>query len=229
MRTITNERVIKRNALIGRYSSLTGLAVLLGGLVISFVRPDLYFVPFYTLIGGFLLSNLGIMLSNRWVRSPRPDQALDAALKGLDDRHQLYHYRFPNAHALFSPAGVFALIPKFQAGRITYEGSRWRHSGYNRLTAFFGQEGLGNPTAEARAEASALLRFLHKHIPDVDNAVQPIIVFTNPKAEVRADDAPCPAMHAKKLKDYLRKLPKGQMYTPEQMAILHAALKITDR
>jgi hypothetical protein len=228
MRLVTNEPVIKRNAAIGRYASLAGLAILVSGLVFNFIappgatpnlpwppvnallsRPEAQYVPLVTLLVGFLLSNLGIMYSNRWVRPPRPDEALDAALKGLDDRHVLYHYRMPAAHVLVAPSGVYALLPKRQGGTITFEGGKWRQTGQNRFLSFFGQEGLGNPVVELAAEVSALEKFLGKNLPDVEMPVKGVIVFTNTAATVEADDAPAPALHTKKLKDYIRRQPKG--------------------
>jgi hypothetical protein len=228
MRLVTNEKLIKRNAAIGRYASLAGLIVLVSGLVFNFIvppggtpnlpseqlnallsRPEAQFVPLITLVVGFLLSNLGIMYSNRWVRPPRPDEALDAALKGLDDRHVLYHYRLPAAHVLVAPSGVYALLPKRQGGAISFQDGKWKQTGHNRFLAFFGQDALGNPTAELAAEVAALEKFLAQKLPEVEAPVKGIIVFTNVSVTVAADDAPAPALHTKKLKEYIRRQPKG--------------------
>jgi len=220
MRLITDEKLIKRNAVIGRVASLLGLAVLFGGLVINFTRPGLVFLSFGALLFGFLLSNVGIYYANRWVRPPRPDQALDAALKGLDDRYTLYHYRLGASHALISPAGVFALVPKFQAGEIGFDGQRgrWSHRGGNLYLKLFGQDRLGNPSAEAATESAALANKLEKLLPGKEiPPIQAVVVFTNDKAQVDADAAPIPTLHARKLKAYLRSRPKGASLSREAM------------
>jgi hypothetical protein len=228
MRLVTNEPLIKRNAAIGKYSATGGLIVLLGGLAVSFFKqndPQWQFVPFVTLIVGFILSNVGIYYSNRYVRPPRPDQALEAALKGFDDRYHLYHYRASTPHMLICPAGVFALVAKFQSGEVAWDGKRWKQiKGGSFIRSFFGQESLGNPNAEAAGEVESLSHFLAKKIgPDVP-PVQAVVVFYSPNVTVNAKDAPVPAVHVKQLKEHLRKLPKGPTLSSDQIARLDEAL-----
>jgi hypothetical protein len=248
MRLISNEPLIKRNAAIGRYTSLAGLIVLVSGLAFSILvppggtsnlpipalndfvsRPEAQFVPLVTLLIGFLLSNLGIYYSNRWVRPPRPDEALDAALKGLDDRHVLYHYRLPASHVLVAPSGVYVLLPKRQGGAIQYADGKWRHSGHNRFLALFGQEGLGNPLAELAGEVSALEKFLEKNVPDATVPLKGIVVFTNTAATVDAEAAPMPVLPTKKLKDYIRRQPKGPTLTPATLAQINELVGLNGR
>jgi hypothetical protein len=207
--------------------------VLLGGLAFSFVaRPgqqsELQFVPFATLIVGFLLSNIGIAYSNRWVRPPRPDEALDAGLKGLDDRHVLYHYRLPAQHVLVAPSGVYVLLPKRQGGAITYTDGKWRHTGRNRLLAYFGQEGLGNPLTDLASETNALSKFFEKHLPETSIPVKGIVVFTDIGAVVQADSAPLPVLHTKLLKDYIRRQAKGPTLSRMMLGQLNRLLKIEE-
>ena len=96
MRDIPNITHIKRSRRIGQYTSITGLVVLVGGLVYSFLQnanvdPEatvnpiadpLAYIPFVTLFIGFVLSNVGICFSNRYVRPPVPHISLEKALKG---------------------------------------------------------------------------------------------------------------------------------------------------
>jgi len=231
MRLITNDPLIKRNATIGKYAATGGLVVLVGGLVISLIKkePEWQLVPFITLVAGFILSNVGIYMSNRYVRLPRPDQTLDGALKGFDDRYLLYHYRTPTPHVLICPAGVFTFLLKFQPGEVLWDGNRWRQSkGGNFLMSLFGQEGLGNPNAEAASEVEALSRFLSKKLGMDVPPVQAIIVFYNPNVTVNAKDAPLPAVHIKQLKEHLRKLPKGPTLSNDQIAKIDEAIGIAN-
>ena len=234
MKLITNERLIRRNSGIAKYASGAGLAVLLLGLLFSFGQPravagqpaptemtiplttitlpssTAVALSFGALILGFILTNAGVYFTNNWLR--RPDQALNAALKGLDDRFLLVHYRLGASHALFAPAGVFVLVPKFQTGTVRYDDQKrkWHHKGSNAYFRLFGQQGLGNPSAEAAVEVDALTRALKKQLPGREiPAVQPIIVFTSDNVQLNTEGAPQPALLAAKLKDYLRRLPKG--------------------
>ena len=231
MRLITNDPLIKRNSTIGKYATTAGLVVLLGGLVISFYGRDnatLQLVPFFTLLIGFVLSNLGIYYTNRYRREPRSDKAISNALKGFDDKYHLYNFYLPVPHCLIAPTGIYALTPKFQAGTVQWDGKRWKHKNANLFLSLFGQEGLANPNAEAAADADSLAKFLAKKVGGDLPPVQSIIVFYNEKASIEAENPPIPALHAKQLKEYLRKQGKGTgkqpTLTPEQITKLDQAL-----
>ena len=213
MEIYSNESLIKRNARIGQITSFTGLAVLAGGMIISFTRPEMFSISLVALLVGFGLSQIGIYFGNRWGRRPRPDEVLNTALKGLDGRYSIYHYNTPTSHLLVGPAGVWVLIPRHQGGTITYDEAknRWRQKGGNLYLKIFAQESLGRPDLEVGAEINAITTFLSERldesqIPEVAAA----LVMTNEKCEVDADNAPAPTLEAKKLKDFVRKTAKGK-------------------
>ena len=70
MKTVTNAKLIKRNAKIGQYTSLGALVVLGIGLYFSFAMKEKYIYSFVALILGFLMSQVGINFTNRWGRNP---------------------------------------------------------------------------------------------------------------------------------------------------------------
>lgn len=209
----TNDRLINRNARIGQIASITGLIVLAGGLFISFTRAELFTLSLVALLIGFGLSQIGIYFGNRWGRRPRPDEILNAALKGLDGRYGLYHYVTPTSHLLVGPAGVWVLMPRHQAGQITYDENkkRWRHKGGNLYLKIFAQENLGRPDLEIGSEIHAISSYLDDQmdegkIPDVQAA----LIMTNEKCEIDADNAPAPTLDVRKVKDFIRKTAKGK-------------------
>lgn len=213
MEIATNDRLIHRNARIGQITSIVGLLVLAGGMFISFTRPEMFSISLVALLVGFGLSQIGIYFGNRWGRRPRPDEVLNAALKGLDGRYSLYHYTTPTSHLLVGPAGVWVLMPRHQAGKITYDENkkRWRQKGGNLYLKIFAQENLGRPDLEIGSEIHAISSYLEEHldeekVPDVQAA----LVMTNEKCEVDADNAPDPTMEVRKLKDFIRKTAKGK-------------------
>lgn len=211
MEIFTNERLIKRNARIGQVSSIVGLLILAGGMYISFAQPQFFSLSLAALLVGFALSQVGIYFGNRWSRRPRPDEMLNTALKGLDDRYHLYHYSGPTSHLLVGPAGVWVLLPRNQRGTITYEKGRWRQRGGNLYLKIFAQEGLGRPDLEIAGEIQSSERFLKKIFSDGDiPEVQAALVFTNDRTEVQADNAPSITLHVKKLKDFIRKTAKNK-------------------
>jgi hypothetical protein len=209
----TNERLINRNARIGQIASFAGLIVLGGGLFISFTRPEMFSISLVALLVGFALSQIGIFFANRWGRRPRPDEILNAALKGLDDRYSLYHYITPTSHLLVGPAGVWVLLPRHQAGMITYDEQkgRWRQKGGNFYLKIFAQENLGRPDLDIGSETQAISNYLDDHLEeDKRPEIQAALIMTNEKCEVDADNAPAPTMKDGKLKDFVRKTAKGK-------------------
>ncbi|MFB0534204.1 MAG: nuclease-related domain-containing protein [Anaerolineae bacterium] len=207
MKVITNEKLVKRQAAIGKWASLLGMGSLLAGLVVSWRWPTQIAISFACLIAGFMLASLGTYNMNRWVKEPRADQTLDKALKGFDNRHFLYHYTLPATHVLLAPSGLFVFTVKDHHGEIRCEGEKWRHKfNWRRLLLFFGQEGLGNPTREVRGEIERLRRFLDSRLPEGDVPIEGLIVLTNPRARLELIDPAVPVVSSKKLKTFLRQL-----------------------
>ena len=218
MRIVKNEKLIKRNALIGQYTSFGALAVLAVGMYISLKRADLFVYALVALILGFVMTQIGMFFSNRWGRSPRPDEQLDAALKGLPGDTILYHYATPVAHLLVGPAGLWVLQTYHQRGNLTYSRNRWRLSRGGFMQAYmsiFGQEGIGRPDIDIEHEIGSLKKYLAKNMPETEiPEIQSALVFTNDNLEIDAPDAPLPALKIKQLKDFLRQRAKDRAVAP---------------
>lgn len=229
MRIITNEKMIKRNAIIGRAASLVGLGILAVGMYITFQIPEQIWLAWGALLFGFALSQIGIYFGNRWGRRPRPDQQLNDALKGLGDNYTLYHYSSPISHLLIGPAGIWALLPRHQVGTIIYENGRWKQKGgsvLQRYLRIFAQEGLGRPDLEISSEVDSVNRYLRKKIPEIEiPSAEAALVFTNERIEITADDAPTPTLPAKKLKDFIRKKSKDKILAQEKASMIKEVLE----
>ena len=228
MRIVSNEKLIRRNVAIGKYSLWAGTALLVGALVINllaFTRPnDTTFITYViaAFFVGFTLTNIGTLYNNRWGR--RPDRGLSEALKGLDDKYTLYNYRLGAPHVLVGPSGVVILHPKFQIGPVIYDGKRWQNPGARRMMfGLFNPDPLGNPVAETAGEVEAFNRFIKKRTPDLKVAPQALIVFLSARAEVEAKDSAVIALHVKQLKDYVRKLPKDLALSAANLTQLEAS------
>lgn len=227
MEIIANESLIRRNARIGQVTSIVGLLVLAAGMYISFARPDLFNYSLLSLLVGFALSQIGIYFGNRWGKRPRPDEHLNQALKGLDGRYTLYHYKTPASHLLVGPSGIWVLSPRSTRGLIIYNEAKRRfvQKGGNLYLKIFAQESLGRPDMEIAGEVEGINRFLKQRLPEKElPEIQAALVFTNEKTEVDADNAPIPTMHIKKLKEFIRKTAKGKTLTEETISEISAAL-----
>lgn len=212
MKIITNEKLIKRNGILGQIATFGGLLVLVGGMYISIKYPTFAGFAWVALLIGFALSQIGLYFGNRWGKHPRPDELIDLGLKGLNDQFSMYHYTTPASHLLVGPTGLWVIMPYYQVGKIVYKKGRWKQMGgsfMQRYLRAFAQEGMGRPDIEAPAEADAITRFLKKKFPD-ESFPEPhtVLVFTNDKVELEVDDAPIPTIPIKKLKDTIRKAAK---------------------
>jgi len=228
MKIIKNEKLIKRNGTIGNWTSLGALVVLGVGMYISFTRVELMSYSIVALVLGFALTQIGMYMGNRYGRSPRPDEKLDAALKGLQNEFSIYHFNTPASHLLVGPAGVWVLLPYHQRGQVVFKKNRWRISGGGFLQAYmriFGQESIGRPNLDADNETKALKKFLLKHmdegeIPEINS----MMVFTNDEVEIDPGDSTTPVMKLKQIKDFFRKKAKEKPISQMQLAAIRAAL-----
>lgn len=220
MKVLSNEKVIRRNTQIGNYASLAALLILAGGMVISFTMQEQVYIAFGALMVGFILSQFGIYFGNRFGRSPRADERITSALKGLTKDYTLYHYLTPVNHLLVGPAGVWVLELYHQRGTITYEKNRWRQKGGGLLLGYlkiFAQEGLGRPDLEVQTDLDALRGALKKSLGDALPPLNAALLFYDPRAEIQADKAPHPTLKIDQLKDFLRKRAKENPLPPEQV------------
>ena len=231
MKIIKNEKMIKRNSRIGHWISMAALIVLGIGMYISFTNPSnpqVFTYSMTALVLGFILTQIGMYMGNRWGRSPRPDENLDAGLKGLPGDYTLYHFMTPASHLLVGPAGIWTLIPYRQRGVVTYSKNRWRVVKGGALQAYmsiFGQEGIGRPDTEAEGEIKEVKKLLAKSLGENEvPEVQAALVFMNEQVEIQAEGAPLPAMKLKQLKDFLRQKAKERPISQVKLVAVKAAL-----
>lgn len=207
MKVVRNETYIQRRAAIGNWAFPIGYVILIMGLVTSLLYPQLTAIPVAAFFIGFGLTQIGIYYIHRFVRPDRPEAALTQALKGLDDRYVLYHYMLPAAHVLVGPDGVRTFVVKWQRGEIRCRDDRWSQPMgiFRRFLRWIAQDTLGNPTREAELEAAALRRYFARRLDGKEVPIQPVIVFTHPEARLDVEGSRIPVVHARKLKEWLRK------------------------
>jgi hypothetical protein len=228
MKIIKNEKLIKRNGQIGNWTSIAALLVLGGGMYLSFTRTDLFMYSIAALFVGFILTQVGMYMGNRYGRSPRPDEKLDAGLKGLQNEFSMYHYTAPASHLLVGPAGVWVLIPYHQRGQVTFKKNRWKMSGGGFLQGYmriFGQDSLGRPDLEVESEVGAVKKYLAKQMEESEiPEIKAMMVFTSDEVEVDAEGTPIPALKLKEIKEFFRKKAKEKVISSTQLAAVKAAL-----
>src|SRR5215207_3781487 len=213
MQLVANQQLVKNRVRLGLGFHLAALGVFALGLVTSMqidATRDLPIASWGSIAIGLLLYSLGQTQLRRWGPRHRQAEPLGQSIKGLDDRYKLFAFissSLPD-YILVTPAGVHVLIVRQDAGEITCTRDEWRKAS-GRLSALFGP-GLGNPSADAVRQLERLRKLLAANgLEDVPTTA--LIVFTNPKAQLKVEGCSSTVTRLKELKDVLRRMVgKGQ-------------------
>ncbi len=249
MRVYTNHSLIVKKGKLGRRLSMTGLIILGVGMLASFAPGMIQkageaswtqtpfiqwtynggwlYLSLAALILGFVLGQIGNHYMRRFLKPRRPDLVITKALKGFDDRNRLYVWASPIDLAFVGPAGVYAIVGRDLAGKITIrDGKVQTPFSIKKLLSFFGDEGGGRPLDEAKAEAEKLSDWLSEQINgDVKIDVKPLVVFTSDNADLTVVDGDVPVLHYKQLKSFLRSQLKGK---PISKSVLQQVVDLLD-
>lgn len=206
---LRDEKRIARMRRISQITSLTGIAALVVGMIIAFTNPEqLFFYELLALIAGWTLSQVGIYLGHRYLRRPRPDEAIDREVRRVAKNGRMYHYLLPAPHVLLTPQGIVIFVAKFQGGKISVVNDKWKQTGlgFLNMRKLFGGEALGNPTKDAEFMVGAVANYLRKHAPSVEEVpMAPVIVFTSDGTQsIEVQNSSVPVVHYKKLRGFLR-------------------------
>lgn len=206
-------------------ATLVGFLFLAGGFVVIFLNiPNVILFQTAALILGWAISQIGMYLSHRYARSPRPDEVLDEAVKPVARDGRLYHYVLPAPHVLLSKAGPIVFVLKYQTGQITADGDTWKQRGIG-FRRIFGQEGLGNPSKDVEKMIEALAGFIRREASTVEEVpIGAMIVFTSKnRDELDVNNSTIPAMHFSKVKGFLRQKGVGKSLPDEDYEALRSA------
>lgn len=224
MRVITNEPLIAKRKRWASILSPISMVLLLGGLVLNFwvgrqetIAPIYFYSMFGCLLLGFVTATISSGMVNRWVKEPRADQVLSQAMKGFDNKHILLNHTTDVPHVLITQNRILAITTKLQDGVIQVDNNKWRRKfTFSRLLRIFVDEGLGNPTYEAEQNAQKLAKSLQKHLSAGEKiAIEPIIIFTDPKVELTVTSSDIPVLKSTRLKAYIRQTTKGTAINAE--------------
>ena len=206
----TNEKKLKRNKNISKYTTLAAFAILIAGAVAAF-SPKYITLSFIALIVGFILSQISINFTSKWGREPSNDAIFNVKLKGLSDNFSIYHYMDPVDHLLVGTAGTFILMPYFQGGEIGFNEAK------GRWTQKKGQESLGRPDSDCETNLS-LVRdyFISRGIDFPEDKIHPVLVFINPQAKIlEGQNFKYDTVPLGKLKETIRNYAKDDRLSPE--------------
>ena len=214
MQLVANQQLVKNRVRLGLGFHITALLVFGIGVVLSTqidATRELPWPSWLAIVCGLVLYSLGQTQLRRWGPRNRQEEQLGQAIRSLDDRYKLYAFLASSLpdYILVSPAGVHVLIVRQEAGEVSCVRDRWKKTSGSRITSFLGPS-LGNPSADAAGQLQKLrLLLAERGLPDVPTSS--LIVFTNPKAQLRIEGCSSTVTRIKELKDVLRRMAgKGQ-------------------
>jgi len=221
MRVFTNHALVRRNHNLGRVLVFLGLGTLAAGFVISFTNPEAVIVVLAAAFVGTLVSQAGITFLNRWGRHPRPDEVIDLALKGLDDRYAIFHYSLGTDHVVAGPSGTYTISARNEEGEIQYEDGRiWQVKPKRGIFRRGGRSELRNLEPDAERQANSAQDALGRWLDEPDGLqVTPITVFVSDAATVQIGPELDHQifLHRAKLKDWLRRASGGTKLSKSQV------------
>lgn len=208
MKQVTNETLIKRNKKIGSITSIVGIAILVGGLILN-IRPDptRTLLSLVALVVGFIVAQISNYYVTRFGRSPRFDQIIADNLSKLNNKYTFYVYTGPVPMLLTSPYGIWIPVPIVAGGEIYYDG-KWKQSGGNFLLKIFGQENLSRPERDIETRENQVRKFLEENFrEDEMPPINSILVTLNPKAKIGdVENAPTRIVEYDALRRTIRKI-----------------------
>lgn len=210
MRIVTNQELIRKSRRIATWLFFISMIILIFGFFVANGQvfgliPEEDIITVYTivtplvLLAGFMTTLTSVRMTNLWVRIPRPEIVIPEGLKGIHGRNKtsLYnYYHLPARHVLITPQGIFPLVTRFQDGKFTVTGDKWKsHKGViSSFLSLLRLDGIGNPNQDV----DVAQKYVQHLIEDYDGTIPiyPVIVFVDPRAQVEINDPAIPVVYA---------------------------------
>lgn len=237
MKIYIDEKAVKRNTVIGKILRWISLGCMLIGLLAVFSQevaqnPTMFMVFFSIMLLGVVISSISSYFTTRFGKSPRPDELIDKAFKGLDDRFHLIHYKTSIPHLLISPAGIWSITPTFIDGEIEFneKKSNWEHKKSSFLNRFLSKEYFPNPVSDLNLSQKEIVKILQSNkCPIKENLqIKLLVIFMNKniKSIENNETEDILLLPIEKVKDKFRKLSKSNAYSDEMLDSLIECLPV---
>jgi len=220
MKLSINNKLIERNKKVAQITLFASLALLSIGFIWTMrnSEPSKSLIGYLILIPAYLLVQISIFMANRWGKSPRPDEIVVQALKGLDDRYTIYNFTTGVPHLLVGPNGVWIINPYHHKGKISYNPEKNQYlqkDGPNFIAKYFAQDGLPNITREAYSLKRDLIKYFDKNLIQIDEEPLVVNLFYADDIILLTSHAPEINIKSGKLKVFIRKHVK-KVYIPSE-------------
>lgn len=233
---------IQKKEKLGRRFSMIGLGILFVGLLASFIPtwypPNVpgqtqlirFFQQYWTTISfvalpmGFIFASLGSYHINRFARRrwpgvkqlQRPDQLMEKALKGMDDKYSYFSWSLPANYLLVGPCGLLLFAVRSDRSKVTINGDKWREPfSIGRIFTIFAREGLGNPRVEIDDQTRKIQKLLSEATDEESSGhdfsqvpVNGAAIFLNQATVIEAENPSIPALRPDQVKPFVRQMAK---------------------
>jgi len=213
MKVVSDEKKIARNIKITKVTLYASLIVLGLGFVISIGTPNTLpnlIIAIIILILGYILFRINSGMSIRWGTSPRQDEKLIAALKGLPNEFIFYNYSSPLPFMLVGPSGIWLFELVDASGIIYFDepSLKWKakkQGGFLRRLLSSSQVGDLRKAIKLVDEKWEKFKIAN---PTLENLPTPneMMVLLNPDTEIDGKDPEMELVRIDKVKDQIRKL-----------------------
>jgi len=229
MKISLNEKLIKRNKAITQYTLYGAVGLIAVGLIMTLTNTNnqntISNLSYLVLLPAYLLMQINAMMIHKWGQTPREDEIISSALKGLDNRYSLYHYTTAVPHLLVGPGGIWVINANHQPGQISYDEKKKKYiqkGGGNILTKVFTVDTLSDIERDSKKLLNAVKDYFQKM--EINDYPEPEVVnvFYHPKAKIDAKNAPELTIHIDKLKDLVR---RKERTMPAKIALIEKILK----
>jgi hypothetical protein len=234
MNKVINEELINRNKKIGNITSIAGIAILIGGLILSFTGDPgtNTIISFAALIVGFIVAQISTTFVNKFGRNPRFDEIIGENLSKLNNQYTYYVYSTPVSLVLVGPSGLWIPVPVSATGEVYYD-NKWKQKGGSFLFKFFGQENIGKPDADAASLENTLRNYLNEHLGEGEMPeIKTVLVLLNPNSTIGdVENASLPIVKPDGLRRLIRRVDRKteDEMAPETLDKINSVLGIKNK
>jgi len=225
MISIADRPKLKSITTFSNVTAVGGFITLLGGVILPYYKSEFASIAYGLMGGGMILSIIGVYLTNRWVRPPRPETSLDEALKKFPDSFRLYHYSgLPCKHILLTPYGLVLFHTINWDGMFSFKNGHWKEKiNLGRAIRYPLEQHLGNPSKKVQSDKQAVIDYLKASIRDTDSiSLQSMIVFLHPKTKLNLENPTIPVCTIDTLKKKI--VAKGERMPDAQYQQIQAIM-----
>ena len=212
MKVISDEKKIAKNVKITKYTLYASLIVLGLGFIVSIATPNTLpnlILAVIILIFGYVLFRINSGMNIRWGNSPRQDEKLLAALKGLHNEFNFYNYSSPLPFMLVGPSGIWLFEIVDANGVIYFDETslKWKNKkqgGFLRRLVTSDQVGDLRKAVKLLDEKWEKFKIGN---PTLQNLPKPneLMILVNADTEIAGKDPEMELVRIDKVKDQIRK------------------------